>query len=78
MSVELKITKEVEDVTKVISTNIFDMRQVYEEGDIIVGLLMSTILLQQRLGMPFDTLQEMLLRLRLTVDDARGFEKTSS
>lgn len=72
---ELRITEEVEKVTKIISENIFDMRQQYEEGDIIVGLLLSTIFLQHKLKMPFETLQEMMVNLRISVDDAQGIEK---
>ena len=72
---DIKITEEVEEVTKIISTEIFHMRQQFEEGDILVGLLMSTIFLQHQLKMPFEQLQEILIGLRLSVDEARGIEK---
>jgi uncharacterized protein YfdQ (DUF2303 family) len=72
---DIKITEEVENVTKIISGEIFDMRQQFEEGDILVGLLMSTIFFQHQLRMPFEQLQEMLIGLRLSVDEVQGIEK---
>ena len=76
MDIKLNITEKVEKVTDIISYNIFDMRQLYEEGDILVGLLMSTIMLQHRLKLPFEVVQEMMLNLRISVDEAAGMEKS--